>query len=228
MKRRKFLKTAVVSGATTVGLGIYFPKPVSSFTLNRLLSENSADRIYRNFIASRIVEELGDSLPLDAPQIVIDAVLESQEELTSQSFSQQQTPYAQRRTRFGLLWGRQKKEDVGINAGFATIQIDDHRPTPIQFTGATTTGIDSSILSLGTDEKLTPLQLDDILIPTRIRTRDTVNWSESGFATYETREGDVIMTYTIKEPGKGGFGLVEFEITSSLGNYYVTTEVFFS
>ncbi|NEO85696.1 MAG: hypothetical protein F6J87_15810 [Spirulina sp. SIO3F2] len=122
-----------------------------------------------------------------------------------------------------LLWGRQRQEQLGPNAGFGTIQIVSNRVSAISFTGSTTAGIDRAIEILRTDEHLEPTVLDYALIPVEEQFEDWGTWagdvnpstgevSTSSLARYRTRYGHVIRKYELIEPGPGGFGMIDFII----------------
>ncbi|MEM6254633.1 MAG: hypothetical protein AAF821_17100 [Cyanobacteria bacterium P01_D01_bin.156] len=200
----------------------FFPKPASAYSINYLLSKDGlSDAVLQNFLTASIATNTSDSIP-SADSAIISAVEATQEEFTNRAFNENSTPFAQRlQNPNNPLWGRQRREEVGPNPGFGTVQIANNRVSAISFTGSTTAGIDSAIRILGADEKLNPIVLDYSLIPVEQQFEDWGTWggdvnprtgeiSSSSVTRYGTRYGHVIRQYQVVEPGPGGFGMITF------------------
>lgn len=227
MKRRKFIKTAAISGAAMAGgSGIFFPKPANSYTINYVLSlDGRSDAVFGTMAQANVAREASESLPPETDQAVINVVQEVQTSLQERNFTDNQTPFSRRLGNVNQpLWGQQRNEGLGPNPGFGTTQIKRNFVTPISFTGSTTAGIDRAMLILGNDENLNAQELDSALIPTESLFEDWGTWagdlnpqtgeiiSTNSVATYETKYGIVTRLYTADEPVPGGRGTITFNI----------------
>lgn len=183
--------------------------------------------MFRNFIALNVARNVSDQLSPEANAAVVQTVSVVQQEFAARDFNSNSTPFAQRLGNVNNpLWGRQRLEALGPNPGFGTVQTFRNVPNPIAFTGATTAGIDTGMRILAADEAANPAELDGLLVPTRERFADWGSWAGEvnpvtgqiintlSVATYETRLGEVLRTYEIKQPGPGGFGEITLTVNS--------------
>lgn len=222
MRRRKFIKSAAYGAASlAVNSGtFFFPKPANAYSINYLLSKDGlSDAVFRNFLQASVADDPSETIPSSDSAIIL-AVETTQQEFTARDFNDNPTPFAKRlNSPNNPLWGRQRKEEVGPNPGFGTVQIVRNRASAISFTGSTTAGIDTAIQVLGTDENLDPRVLDYSLIPVEEQFEDWGSWagdvnprtgevSSSSLTRYGTRYGHVIRQYEVVEPGPGGFGII--------------------
>lgn len=225
VSRRKFIKTTAAGAAFAGSSGIFFPKPASSRTINYLLSvDGTSGAVLNTLQAANISRNSSQRLPPATEPSIVNAVEEVQNVLIAQGFDANPTPFTQRLGNpNNPLWGRQKNEIYGPNPGFGTVQIQRNEILPISFTGSTTAGIDSAIQILGIDDKYTPEELDNALIPVRERFEDWGSWlgdidpvtgeiEPRSLANYDTRYGSVLRIYEVKDPGPDGFGVITFHI----------------
>lgn len=227
ISRRKFIKTIAFSSTSfATSSGIFFPKPAEAYSINYLLSDGTANNVFKNIIQNAIASGISEKPPSDLNRAVLSIVQSTQADFTRRQFNQAQTPFAKRlNNQNNPLWGRQKQEDAGPNPGFATIQTVENQVSAVTFSGSTTIGIDRAIKILAADAKLSPSELDGSLIPVREQFEDWGTWAGdvdprtgkylgASITTYATRLGEVTRRYDVIEPGKRGSGNIQFTIES--------------
>lgn len=227
---------------------IFFPKPAETYQLtfqlsnkrSRSINKNTlnlpsekdislidatSDQIFGNITQNTDLQRIGKDLP-PVNQPIRSTVESIENEFIHRQFIEGKTFFAKTdiSLRPGFLWGRQKQERVGPNAGLATVQFDQETGELItaNFSGAITVGIAGSTDIL-TDQKISPSDISKLLIPSENPTgssgfADWLNWEESAVNTlsYRTRRGEVFRRYNLIEPGYGGFGIIEISIESEL------------
>jgi hypothetical protein len=240
INRRQFIKYATV-GSLSTGMNLAFAKVSHSFSYSYLLSRDArSDAVFRNLVSLDIARNVSNDLSPEVNVAVAQVVADVQQEFTGRDFNVNPTPFSQRLGNVNHpLWGRQRTEALGPNPGFGTIQTFRNIPSSVAFTGSTTAGIETSMRILTADENADPVELDGLLIPTRERFADWGSWEGEvdpntgqvinpfSFATYETRLGDVLRTYEVKEPGRGGFGEIRLTVDSFRSRRMFTIRVDF-
>ena len=247
MKRREFLTTAFSGASVAVGSGILFPKPAISYTsLNYVLSvdvqKTKSNLIFNRFLNYSIASGSSKLLPEETDPAIKFAVGEIEHEFSDRQYVENRTPFTKVLNNVNHpIWGQQKQEKLGPNPGFGTVQVVRNRVSSIAFTGATSAGIDRAIKALAEDQKLTPAQLEGVLIPIGEKYEDWASWEgevhpktgellgNRSIAQYVTRFGEVTRLYKLQEPGKEGFGEITFYINApSIIKAILKIEVLFS
>jgi hypothetical protein len=227
MYRRTFFKYATYSSIAT-GSNLVFAKVADAYNYNYLLSRDAkSDKVFQNFIALNIARDVSANLPPETGDSVIQVVSSLQKEFSSRRFNENPTPFARRLGNPETpLWGRQRTENLGPNPGFGTVQLRQNIPSSVAFTGSTTAGIQTGTKILAKDEGMNPQELDGLLIPVGEGFADWGTWegdvdpkdgtlrSAFSYSSYPTRLGEVLRTYEIKKPGKGGFGEINLKVDS--------------
>lgn len=225
MKRRQFIKKLSYSGIAT-GSTLAFAKVADAYNYNYLLSYDAkSDVVFKNFIALNIAQGAKKTLPPETDKQVIQVVSSLEKEFTERKFNENQTPFAQRLGNPNApIWGQQRREKLGPNPGFGTVQSRQNIPSSVAFTGSTTAGIQTGMKILDKDANLNALELDGLLVPVREGFADWGTWegdvnpntgeldSALSYSSYETRLGEVLRTYEVKKPGPGGFGEIMLQV----------------
>jgi hypothetical protein len=228
ISRRKFTRNTLLGSASFVtASNIFFPKPAESYSLDFQLSKATSGNIFGKFLSYTDIQSIGKALPLNN-QTIISTVQFTEGEFIRREFTQGKTPFANTdlSVATGVLWGRQKGETLGPNAGFATAQIDyNGEPSRSAFSGSTTVGLYGTVQILAA-QRLSPSDISKSVIPTRVQFEDWGSWEgdvSSGSASlnsdetsYRTRRGEVFRYYELVEPGPGGFGVINVVIESEL------------
>jgi hypothetical protein len=228
ISRRKFTRNALLGGVSFVTTSIFFQKPAESYSLEDFpLTESTSRNVFDNVLRYTDLQLIGESLPRTDPRIS-STVQFTENEFVQRQFTQGRTPFANTNLSVssGVLWGRQKQETLGPNAGFASAQINsDGEPTRVAFSGSTTVGLNGAVQVLA-DQRLSPSDISKLIIPTRVQFEDWGSWEgevsqgavsqNSDVTNYRTRRGEVTRFYRLVEPGRGGFGIIHIVIEGEL------------
>ncbi|MEO1350340.1 MAG: hypothetical protein AAFW84_16310 [Cyanobacteria bacterium J06635_15] len=225
--RRKFTRNFLLGSASfATTSSFFFPRPVEAYSLEFNLSQVTSGNVFDNILSYTDIRSLGETLP-SVDQIIEATVQRTEDEFIRREFIQGRTPFAETDLGFdlGVLWGRQKQEILGPNAGFATAQKVEGEPIRTTFSGSTTVGLYGAVQVLA-DQRLSPSDISRVIIPTRVQFEDWGTWegdaspqgttSQSSVTNYRTRRGEVTRYYRLEEPGPGGFGIINIVIESEL------------
>ncbi len=219
INRRKLIRITLLGGtsfATTSS--IFFPKPAQAFELNFLLSNKTVQKVFTDIISYAAYRVIDNALSPRTNRRTQLAVQRAERKFLEREFTDDQTPFAQTGTS-GLLWGRERQETLGPNAGLAIVQRDYNTA---QFSGSTSVGIDEGMKVL-TDEGFSPPEVNAFMIPVRTEFEDWGTWSGDrdptigrnenvALASYRTLRGRVVRRYELLEPGAGGLGRVTMTV----------------
>jgi hypothetical protein len=228
LSRRKFIQSTLLGTASfATTSGIFFPKPAEAYSLDFNLSQSTSSNIFNDVLSYTDIQLLGETLS-STEQVIGAAVQFTEEEFIQRQFTQDKTPFANTDLSIapGVLWGRQKQETLGPNAGFATVQTEEGEPIRATFSGSTTVGLHGAVRVLA-DQRLSPSDISKYLIPTRVQFEDWGTWegdvagssgstSSTSLTSYRTRRGEVFRQYRLIEPGPGGFGVIHMVIEGEL------------
>lgn len=240
INRRKFTKLALLGSASfATSSGILFPKPAESFELEFLIKNATTSNIFTNLLTNAGITIINFILDSSAQK----AINTTEKKFEQEGFNQNKTPYAQVRDA-NLIWGQQRQEsqrNLGLNVnapnpGFAVQNTKDYFAKPALFTASTSVGIDCAIKLLSQQEKLSPEQVKDIVIPWQEVFEDITSWQGDkdptigsnpnvGLTSYRARQGEVIRRYDRVSPE---LGIVTFFIDSHLFKGKITTKVKFN
>lgn len=240
INRRKFTKLSLLGGASiAASSGIFFPKPAESFEIKLPISKATSGNIFGALLTYVGVK-------------IIDAVIDSQIQTKIETAEEklEQNGYNQNRTLNGtisdneVMWGNEKPENqqsVGLNKivpnpGFAIQSTQDLFAPPKIFTASTSVGIYEASQILSQQHKLTPEQIQDILIPWRENFEDITTWfgdrdptigsnPNVGFTDYEARQGSVLRRY---ERLEADLGRVKLDIKSPYFNGRIIADIDFT
>jgi hypothetical protein len=240
INRRKFTKLAVLGGASfATSSSIFFPKPAESFSLDFLINNAISRNVFANLLAYAGVKII-DAIFDPPAQTIINT---TEQKLEQQGFNQNKTEYGQVNDT-NVIWGQERLENqqnlgLNINApnpGFAVQNTKDYYAQPSLFTASTSVGIDSAAKYLAQQQKLSPEQIQDILIPWQEVFEDITSWQGDkdptignnpnvGLTNYRARQGEVTRRYDRVSPE---LGIITFFVNSHLFNGTITTNVKFS
>jgi hypothetical protein len=240
LDRRKFTKLAILGGTSFVASsGILFPKPAESFSLDFLVNNATTRNVFSNLLAYAGLKVI-DAIFDPPAQTVINT---TEQKLEREGFNQNKTKYGQV-SDTNVIWGQERQENqqnlgLNINApnpGFAVQNTKDYYGKPALFTASTSVGIDRASTILAQQQKLSPEQIKDILIPWQEVFEDITSWQGDkdptignnpnvGFTNYRARQGEVTRRYDRVSPE---LGIITFFVNSHLFNGTITTNVKFS
>ena len=240
INRRKFTKLAVFGAAScATSSGIFFPKPAEAFRLDFLIDKATSRNVFANLLTYAGVKVI-DKIFAPSEQSVINT---TQQKLEQEGFNQNQTDYG-KISDTNVIWGQERLEsqqNLGLdinapNPGFAVQNTKNYYAKPALFTASTSVGIDSALKILAQQERLSPEQVQDLLIPWQEVFEDITSWQGDqdptignnpnvGFAAYRARQGEVTRRYDRVSPE---LGIVTFFINSHLYNGTITTNVKFA
>ncbi|MGD1862936.1 MAG: hypothetical protein ACFB0D_00125 [Phormidesmis sp.] len=228
LSRRKFTRNVLLGSASfATTSNFFFPRPVEAHNLEFNLRQATSGNIFDNVLSFTDVQSIGNTLPRVGPAIA-STVERTEAEFIRRNFTQGKTPFGQTDLGLnpGILWGRQKQEILGPNAGFATAQTVRGEPIRSAFSGSTTVGLYGAVQILN-DNSLSPSDISKVIIPTRVQFEDWGTWegdavpgsapTQTGVTNYRTQRGEVTRFYRLEEPGPGGFGIIRVVIESDLG-----------
>ncbi|WP_246259882.1 Tat pathway signal protein [Oxynema aestuarii] len=148
------------------------------------------------------------------------------QEFIRRNFTNNRTELAQNgsgvESSISRLWGRQKQESVGANVGFGFVQKFQDQYSDAKISGPTLCGI-HNVQKVLADQRLTPPDIANLLLPTRSTFDDWGSWGGDtdgsvgrnpnvAFSQYNSLTGRVTSRYELVEPGPKGFGRVEFTV----------------
>jgi hypothetical protein len=242
INRRKFTKLTVLGGASfATSSGILFPKPAESFSFDFLIYNATTQKVFAslvNYAGVKIIDAIFDS-PTQT------AINTTEQKLEQQGFNQNKTEYG-KVSDTSVLWGKERQEsqqNLGLNInspnpGFAVQNTQDYYAKPSLFTASTSVGIDRAAKYLAQQQKLSPEQVKDILIPWQevFVFEDITSWQgdkdptigtnpNAGFTAYRARQGEVTRRYDRVSPE---LGIITLFINSHLYNGTITTNVKFA
>jgi hypothetical protein len=240
INRREFTKLALLGSASfTASSGIFFPKPAEAFSLDFLIDQATTNKVFANLLTYAGVKAI-DAIFAPPAQTAINT---TQQKLEQEGFNQNKTKYGQV-SDANVMWGQEKQESqqnlgLNINApnpGFAVQNTEDYYAKPALFTASTSVGIDNASQILAQQQKLSPEQVKDILIPWQEVFEDITSWQGDkdptignnpnvGFTAYRARQGEVTRRYDRVSPE---LGIITFFINSHLFNGSITTNVKFA
>jgi len=221
ISRRKFTRMALLGSASfTASSGIFFPKPAQAHSVDFPVKKLSVRLVFGELLNSAGGKIIGS---VESPPVNQDeawAIKSAEQKFVQRQFVQNGTPLAKAGAGNvgNLLWGRQKQETLGPNAGFGFVQKYQDSVTAAQITGPTMTGIHLSNQFL-VDQRLTPSEIAGSLLPVRSQFDDWGTWEGDddpamgrktgvGFTQYRTALGEVTARYELVEPGHNGFGRI--------------------
>jgi hypothetical protein len=218
--RRQFNRGALLGGASFAAssVGILFPKPAEAITTEFPLEKLSSGLVFggiRRYSAAAalpgILSEILDKNSSSGINPEIASVIRSADQsIVDQNFSLSRTELAKANV---LLWGRQRQDKLGPNVGFGFVQEYQDGISNAVIWGPTMTAIHIAQPWLA-NQKLNPNEIAGSLLPVRSTYDDLSEWSgekNSGvsFTAYRTVLGEVTVRYDLKEPGPGGFGIIQ-------------------
>lgn len=240
INRREFTKLALLGSAScAVSSGILFPKPAEAFTLDFLIAQATTRNVFANLLTYTGVKTV-DAIFAPPTQTVINT---TQAKLEQEGFNQNKTEYGQVSEQ-SVLWGQERQESqqnlglniVAPNPGFAVQNTQDYEAQPALFTASTSVGIDGAAKILTQQQKLSPEQAKDVLIPWQEIFQDITSWQGDrdptignnpnvGFTAYRARQGEITRRY---DRVTAELGIITFFIDSYFFNGTITTNVKFS
>lgn len=240
INRRKFTKLAILGGASWgASRGIFFPKPAEAFSLDFLINQATTRNVFNNLLTYAGVKTI-EAIFAPPTQTAIDT---TQAKLEQEGFKQNKTKYGQV-SDTNVMWGQERQESqhnlglnlIAPNPGFAVQNTQDYNAKPALFTASTSVGIDRAATILTQQQKLSPNQVQDILIPWQEIFEDITSWQGDrdpsignnpnvGFTAYRARQGEVTRRYDRVSPE---LGIITFFIDSQMFNGTITTNVKFA
>ncbi|MEL6440646.1 MAG: twin-arginine translocation pathway signal protein [Cyanobacteria bacterium J06621_8] len=240
INRRKFTKLALFGTAScAASSGIFFPKPAEAFSLDFLIDKATSRNVFASLLTYAGVKAI-DAIFAPPTQTAINT---TQQKLEQEGFEQNQTEYGQV-SDTNVMWGQERQESqhnlglniVAPNPGFAVQNTQDYYAKPALFTASTSVGIDSASKILAQQQRLSPEQVKDILIPWQEVFEDITSWQGDrdptigenlnvGLTAYRARQGEVTRRYERVSPE---LGIVTFFVDSHLFNGVITTNVKFA
>jgi hypothetical protein len=239
INRREFSKLALLCSASFASSGIFFPKPAEAFSLDFLVDRATTRNVFASLLTYAGIKAV-DAIFTPSTQTVINT---TQQKLEQQGFKQNKTKYG-KVSDADIIWGQERQESqqnlglniVAPNPGFAVQNTQDYYAKPALFTASTSVGIDRAAQILARQQKLSPEQVKDVLIPWQEVFEDITSWQGDkdstignnpnvGFTAYRARQGEVTRRYDRVSPE---LGIVTFFIDSYLFNGTITTNVKFA
>ncbi len=238
--RRQFNRMIIWGGASftaSTTSGIFFPKPAEAYSLDINLNNFSANQVFNAFqtycAARPIPGALSGILQGNnyassyVDEDVANLIRTADESFVNRGFIQPTElgvtgTGIKQNANISRLWGRNKQDNLGPNVGFGFVEMTNSRYNAHKISGPTMCGIHNAQQVLA-DLRLTPKEIVDSLVPTRLSTLndDWGTWDGDAdgpvgrkpggvFAEYNTATGYVTSEYKLIKPGAGGFGRVRF------------------
>lgn len=222
MDRRQFNRIVLWGGASTVATRLFWPKPAEAYTTQLSLRSFSSSLVFRSFQQYSRARALPGTLDRilknrDLKQVNQGEALvirSSDQRLRNNGYVQGRTELARANQGYtsSLLWGRQRRERVGLNPGFGFVQESQGRYFDSRLSGPTMGGIyrAQQILS---SERVRPDDIAASVLPIRSTYEDKLGWngeggSNVGFVQYMTASGEVTVRYDAQNLQSGGRGRI--------------------
>jgi len=222
MKRRQFIFFSLASASFVVNLDLLNPKPADAcFICFAAIPIASGASLMSLAFAGLTLAAFADGNQEVRPTRAwlekrMDAQL-AQREFLARQFGGGLVAANVRSDRHNYILGAYKDEYLGGNAAFAIPETAGSQPEISYFAGHSSIGMVAAAEYLRQNERMSPKEVRDAILPTYQDYASWASWSEpSGFTAYRNTasERGVLMRYDAVDHRPGGYGVINITVNA--------------